>query len=280
MSRIFRPAERGQVQSDGLIGMVWVLAKVSPLDEVTTKVIFSKPFVFTNHMFMITLATILLLIVMPLALRRKGMVLGGFGNAIEAICLYLREEVVRPFLHDKTDTYIGFLWTMFYFILTMNLLGMLPLNRVVYFVSGMKENHFGGAATANIYVTGTMALVSFLLFHAAGIIENGLWHYIKSFCPKVPWPMMPFMFFMEVVSSFVRMFSLAIRLFANILAGHVLLGTLVLLIIIYQNAFVATASTLFVVAMSMMELFVAFLQAYIFTFLTTIFIGLAVNPDH
>jgi F-type H+-transporting ATPase subunit a len=92
--------------------------------------------------------------------------------------------------------------------------------------------------------------------------------------------MMPFMFFMEVVSSFVRMFSLAIRLFANILAGHVLLGTLLLLIIIYQNAFVATASTLFVVAMSLMELFVAFLQAYIFTFLTTIFIGLAVNPDH
>jgi F-type H+-transporting ATPase subunit a len=261
--------------------MVWMLAKVSPLDEVTTKVIFGQPpFVFTSHMFMITLATILLLVVMPLALRRKGMVLGGFGNAIEAICLYLREEVVRPFLHDKTDKYIGYLWTMFYFILTINLLGMIPLTRIVWMVTGGKENHFGGAATANIYVTGTMALAAFFLFHIAGIKENGIVHYIKSFSPKVPWPMMPFMFFMEVVSSFVRMFSLAIRLFANILAGHVLLGTLLLLIIIYHNAFVATASTLFVVAMSMMELFVAFLQAYIFTFLTTIFIGLAVNPDH
>jgi F-type H+-transporting ATPase subunit a len=258
--------------------MVWMLAKVSPLEEVTTKVIFGQPpFVFTSHMFMITLATILLLIVMPLALRRKGMVLGGFGNAVEGICLYLREEVVRPFLHDKTDKYIGYLWTMFYFILTINLLGMIPLTRIVWMVTGGKQNYFGGAATANIYVTGTLALAAFFLFHIAGIKENGIVHYIK---PKVPWPMMPFMFFMEVVSSFVRMFSLAIRLFANILAGHVLLGTLLLLIIIYQNAFVATASTLFVVAMSMMELFVAFLQAYIFTFLTTIFIGLAVNPDH
>ncbi|NLH17087.1 MAG: F0F1 ATP synthase subunit A [Phycisphaerae bacterium] len=260
--------------------MVWMLAKVSPLDEVTTKALFQHPFVFTNHMLMITLGTILLLIVMPLALRRKGMVLSGFGNAIEAICLYLREEVVRPFLHDKTDKYIGYLWTMFYFILTLNLLGMIPLNRIVWMVTGGKENHLGGAATANIYVTGTLAMVAFFLFHVAGIVENGLVHYIKTFCPKVPWPMMPFMFFMEVVSSFVRMFSLAIRLFANILAGHVLLGTLILLITIYQNAFVATASTLFVVAMSLMELFVAFLQAYIFTFLTTIFIGLAVNPDH
>ncbi len=260
--------------------MVWMLAKVSPLDEVTTKIIFQRPFLFTSHMFMITLATILLLIAMPLALRRKGMVLGGFGNAIEAICLYLREEVVRPFLHDKTDKYIGYLWTMFFFILTLNLLGMIPLDKILWAVSAGTRNHFGGAATANIYVTGTLALVAFFLFHVAGIVENGLLHYIKSFCPKVPWPMMPFMFFMEIVSSFVRMFSLAIRLFANILAGHVLLGTLILLIIIYKNAFVATASTLFVVAMSLMELFVAFLQAYIFTFLTTIFIGLAVNPDH
>ncbi len=199
--------------------MVWMLAKVSPLDEVTTKALFQHPFVFTNHMLMITLGTILLLIVMPLALRRKGMVLSGFGNAIEAICLYLREEVVRPFLHDKTDKYIGYLWTMFYFILTLNLLGMIPLNRIVWMVTGGKENHLGGAATANIYVTGTLAMVAFFLFHVAGIVENGLVHYIKTFCPKVPWPMMPFMFFMEVVSSFVRMFSLAIRLFANILAG-------------------------------------------------------------
>ena len=85
---------------------------------------------------------------------------------------------------------------------------------------------------------------------------------------------------MEVISSFVRMFSLAIRLFANMLAGHVLLGTLLMLILIFRNSLVGTASTIFIVMMSLMELFVAFLQAYIFTFLTTIFIGLAVHQDH
>ncbi len=263
--------------------MVWMLAKVSPLDEVTTKVIFGQPpFVFTSHMFMITLATILLLVVMPLALRRKGMVLGGFGNAIEAICLYLREEVVRPFLHDKTDKYIGYLWTMFYFILTINLLPMVPLTRIVWMVTGGKENHFGGAATANIYVTGTMALAAFFLFHIAGIKENGIVHYIKSFSPKVPWPMMPFMFFMEVVSSFVRPFSLAIRLFANMTAGHLVLAVILGMAAASASSIVwyavTPASVLGVVALSLLEVFVAFLQAYIFTFLSALFIGMAVHP--
>jgi F-type H+-transporting ATPase subunit a len=257
-----------------------LLASMNPLEHISSKEIFAiGPFAFTNHMFMISLATILLMVILPIAIRRKGMVKKGFGNAIEATCVYIREEVARPFLKEQTDKYIPFIWSMFFFILTLNLLGMVPLDRIFWAFTGM-ENHFGGTATANVWVTGALALMAFLLFHCAGIYENGFVNYVRHFAPKVPALILPFIFFMEVVSSFVRVFSLAIRLFANMLAGHVLLGTLLAFIIIYKNSMVATASITFVVLMSLMEIFVAFLQAYIFTFLTTIFIGFSVHQDH
>ncbi|MBN1817755.1 MAG: F0F1 ATP synthase subunit A [Sedimentisphaerales bacterium] len=259
-----------------------LLAMTSPIEHFTSKPLFSVfgLFNFTSHMFVVTLATVVLLVVMPLIFHRRPLVRSGFGNALEAICLYLREEVARPFLHERTDKYIGYIWTIFFFILTMNLLGIMPVDKIVLLASGMRLRHWGGAPTANIWITGTLAFCAFLLFHMAGIRENGLVKYIQNFSPKVPWPLMPFMFFMELVSSCVRMFSLAIRLFANIMAGHILLAALFMFIVIFQNPFAATASTLAQVVMTIMEIFVAFLQAYIFTFLTTIFIGMAVHPEH
>lgn len=260
---------------------IQLLAGINPLEHIASKELFAVgPFAFTNHMFMISLSTLLLMVVLPLVLRKKVLVRSGLGNAIEAICVYLREEVVRPFLRDETDKYIGFLWTMFFFILTMNLLGMIPLDRIIWTFTGWEHNNLGGTATANVWVTGALALFSFFLFHIAGIWENGPINYIKHFAPKVPLLILPFIFFMEIVSSFVRMFSLAIRLFANMLAGHVLLATLLAFILIYKNSMVATASITIVVVMSLLEIFVAFLQAYIFTFLTTIFIGFSVHQDH
>ncbi|MBW8017549.1 MAG: F0F1 ATP synthase subunit A [Planctomycetes bacterium] len=267
------------------ITMNMILPSMNPLDHIASKVLYRNDyFVFTNHMFMISLATVLLLALLPLVVGRRVLVRRGFGNAIEAICVYLREEVVRPFLKDKTDKYVGLLWTMFFFILTLNLLGMVPLEKIVFLFTSVENNHLGGTATANIWVTGSLAVISFLLFHYAGIRENGFVGYFKNFAPKVPIFIMPFIYLMETLSSFVRMFSLAIRLFANMLAGHVLLGTLLMLIILFQDSpfgsAVGVGSTIFRVMMSLMELFVAFLQAYIFTFLTTIFIGLAVHQDH
>lgn len=259
-----------------------LLANMNPLEHVVSKELFriGEYFVFTNHMFMISVAAVLLLIILPLAVGKKVLVRRGFGNLIEAICVYIREEVARPFLKEHTDKYIGYLWTMFFFILTMNLLGMVPLESLIGLITGKENTHLGGIATANVYVTGALAVFSFLLFHIAGIRENGFMNYVKHFAPKVPIFILPFIFFMEVVSSFVRVFSLAIRLFANMLAGHILLGTLLAFIIIYKNYMVATASITFVVIMSLLEIFIAFLQAYIFTFLTTIFIGFSVHQDH
>ncbi|MBM4102881.1 MAG: F0F1 ATP synthase subunit A [Planctomycetes bacterium] len=233
---------------------------------------------FSNHMLMIMVACLLLMIILPLSLQAPVLVRKGFGSVIETICVFLREDVVRPFLKEHTDRYIGVLWTLFFFILTMNLLGLMPIDKVIFLIT--KKDHIGGAPTANIYVTGALATFSFFLFHIAGIREKGLWNYLRTFTPQVPWPMLPFMFILEAVSSFVRLFSLAIRLFANILAGHILLAVILGFIMIFKTFMAATGSLFAMILFSLLEIFVAFLQAYIFVFLTTIFIGFAVAEEH
>ncbi len=261
-----------------------VLASINPLEQVVAKELFrfglwGMSVVVTNHMFMITLAAVVLIILLPFALRDKGRVRRGFGNLIETVCVFLREDVARPFLGGSTDRYIGFVWTIFFFILTLNLLGMVPLGKFITLLTG-KANHLHGTATANIYVVGALALVAFVTIHVSGMRELGFAGYIRSFAPKVPWPIVPFIYFIELVGALVKPFALAIRLFANMLAGHVVLATLLGLVFIFKNYFAGAASVIGMVLMSLLELFVAFLQAYIFTFLTTIFIGFAVRQEH
>ena len=260
------------------------LAKLNPLEHVVSHELFTvsimgKELSFTNHMLMISVGTVLLMVALPLFISKRQLIPRGFYNIIETICVFIREDVARPFLKSHTDRYIGYLWSIFYFILALNLLGMIPFNAVFGIFSGQQNNWYG-AATANLYVTGALATFAFFLFHIAGIYEKGFLKYFATLSPKVPWPMLPFMFFMELVSSFVRLFSLAIRLFANILAGHILLGVLLGFIIMFKNYMVASASIMATTLMSLLEIFVAFLQAYIFVFLTAIFIMFAVSEEH
>jgi len=261
-----------------------ILCNIAPLEHVVAKELFhfslfGFEITVSNHMFMVAVAAAVLIIFLPMAVRRKTMVPKGFGNLIETICSFIREEIARPFLGSRTDSYIGYVWTVFFFVLTLNLLGMVPLGKFITLLTG-KSNHLGGAATANIYIVGALAMMSFLAIHVSGMREQGVWGYIKNFAPKVPWPMLPFIYFMEIVGALVKPFSLAIRLFANILAGHILIAVLIGLIFMFKNYPAASASVVMIVLMSFLELFVAFLQAYIFTFLSTIFIGFAVNPEH
>jgi F-type H+-transporting ATPase subunit a len=252
----------------------------NPLEEILTKELFRwGGFVFTSHMVMITIASLLLLVILPLTCSGQPLVRRGFGNAVEAICEYIREDMARPFLYAQTDKYVPVLWTLFFFILTMNLLGMVPLDKIIFIITH-KKNHIVGAATGNIFVTGALALFSFIFFHTAGILENGIWNYIKNFCPKVPIVIYPFIMMLEVLSSFIRMFSLAIRLFANLFAGHMMLAVILSFIFFFKNILAASVSLSVATLISMLELFVAFLQAYIFTFLTTIYIGMAIHQDH
>ena len=152
-----------------------LLASSNILEEITSKVweIPVGPYhiPFSNHMMMIMFTSFLLMIILPLSLRSPGLVRRGFGNVIETICVFLREDVARPFLKEYTDRYISILWTLFFFILAMNLLGLMPIEKVMYLIT--KKKYLGGAPTANIYVTGALATFSFFLFHIAGIRQKG-----------------------------------------------------------------------------------------------------------
>jgi F-type H+-transporting ATPase subunit a len=268
-----------------IIGLYPVfLAEFNPLQPVVPVPLFtfavgSWQVVVSNHMFMVAMAALVLLILIPFSARSKGLVPKGLRNLIESVCVYLRDEMAKPVMGENTDRYIGFVWTVFFFILTLNLLGMVPTEKIIVLLTG-KENSLGGPATANIWITGAMAVVAFCMTHIAGVREQGLWRYIVNFVPPVPWWMLPMVYFLEIISALVRPFALAIRLFANIIAGHILLATFIGLILVFKNYGAAAASILGAVALSVLELLVAFIQAYIFAFLSTIYIGSSITAEH
>jgi F-type H+-transporting ATPase subunit a len=230
-------------------------------------------------MLMITVATVILLIVIPLGAGKKRLIPRGLQNVIEGLCVFLRDEVARPVLGHNADRFIFFVWTIFFFILTLNLLGMIPLEAAYYMIT-RREEPIGGGATTNIWITGALAIVTFILTHAVGIKEYGLLKYLSMLAPKVPWPIQPLIFVLEILSALVRPFALAVRLFANMVAGHIMLATFVGLILIFKKWYIAPLSIGAIVAMSFLELLVAFIQAYIFTLLSALFISLALESEH
>jgi F-type H+-transporting ATPase subunit a len=242
----------------------------------------------SDQIAMLVLAGLLLILFMPLLVKRRrgmqgtdAMVPIGFGNAIEAICQYLRKEVAEPNLHEHTDRFIKYLWSLFFFILTVNLLGLLPIPAV----AKLFHTHLGGAATGNIWVTATLALITGGMMVVNGVRLGG-WHYFAHFCPGPLW-LAPILVPVELIGLVAKVFSLTVRLFANMLAGHVLLAVM-LSFIGMAAAGMGVAGGLGVgipvvltsVAISMLEIFVALLQAFIFTFLTALFIGQSVVFHH
>ncbi|MFC1781965.1 F0F1 ATP synthase subunit A [Planctomycetota bacterium] len=257
----------------------------NPLSHVVQHELFSfhigsYEVIFTNHTLMVFLAALLMLIILPLIARQRSMVPKGLRNFFESICVFIREEVARPVLGHNTDKFMPYLWTTFFFILFCNLLGMIPIDGMLYTISGTRLKHYGGTATANIWITGTLAVFAFLMIHFSGIREQGLLTYLKNFIPHVPLALAPFMYFIEFIGALVKPFALAIRLFANMMAGHTVIGALMGVAIMSGNWGIAGVTVLGCAAISLLELFVAFLQAYIFTYLTTLFIGAAVHPEH
>lgn len=226
-------------------------------------------------------AGLVLAIYIPMARRmQKGEPpRGAWDNAFESLLTFIREDVAKPAIgeHDA-DRYLPFLWSLFLFILFCNLLGMLP---------------FAGSPTASIWVTGALALCSLFAIHAAAVAKMGLVPYLKSLWPHldIPIPVAGFLIkamicVIEVLGVFIKSAVLAVRLFANMFAGHMVLATIMLFIVLAANALpllwatITVGSVLGVVALSFLELFVAFLQAYIFVFLTALFMGMALHPSH
>jgi F-type H+-transporting ATPase subunit a len=203
---------------------------------------------------------------------------GAWDNAFDSVLAFIREEIAKPNIgeHDA-DKYVPFLWTLFLFVLFNNLLGMLP---------------WMGSPTANLYMTGALALVAFVMMHGAAMVKMGFFHYWKAIWPHmdVPFPMgyflKPMIFGIELLGTVIKSGVLAVRLFANMFAGHTVLAMILGFIVLAGNAMpllwggITVASVLGVVALSLLELFVAFLQSYIFVFLTSLFMGMALHPSH
>lgn len=230
----------------------------------------------TRYMVLELLAAVLCVVILvPLAWRaaEQRVIRGPFANFFEAIFVFLREQVARPAIGHDADVYVPYLATAFFFILFCNLLGMVP---------------FGGSPTANLMVTGVLALATFACVHGSGVKKMGLIAYIHSITPPVPRAVYPLVFFAELIGHVTKTLALAIRLFANIFAGHmvltVLLGLIVLFLLLTGSVAVSLATAVpsvpLVIALSLLELFVAFLQAYVFAFLSALFIGMAVHPHH
>jgi F-type H+-transporting ATPase subunit a len=258
-----------------------------PLPHVT---LFGHEFLLTKFMLLELLAAILIIVIfVPLCRRAAagGLPKGPFWNAFDSMLTFIRDKVAKPALgeHDA-DRFMPLLWTMFFFILFCNLLGMIPLL---------------GSPTASIWVTGGLALVSFLVMHAAGVAKMGGLHYLKSLWPHVDAPVAGVnigplisagLFVIELGGTVIKSGVLAVRLFANMFAGHMVLATILTFIVAAGEmvesgqmhgslwAGITVASLFGVIALSLLELFVAFLQAYVFVFLTALFIGMSLHPQH
>lgn len=216
---------------------------------------------------------------------------GRFAHMVEVICVYLREEVARPLLGERTEKIVPFLWTIFFFILVNNLLGLMPLLDIVHLVSpSLKEAHatpIGGTATQNIWVTAVLAIIAGLFFNFVAIRRLGIGGYFGHMTAGAPFPASIVIFFLELASQIlIKPFALALRLFANMTAGHILLATLFgfVAVVVGQPWVIRGPVTLVSVAggfgIMLLEIFVAFMQAFVFMFLTTVFIALMDHHDH
>ncbi len=245
----------------------------------------------SNHIVAMITTGVLLMLLFPLFVRKRravpehdevgSLVPAGPANFLEAICEYLRKEVVEPTLHQHTDRFVKYIWTLFFFVLVNNLLGLIPVSTV----SPLVGLHLGGTATGNIWVTGSLAAITFVMFVFNGVRLAG-WHYFAHFCPGPLW-LAPLLVPIEILGQFAKAFALAIRLFANMLAGHIMLAVLVGFILAAGTAggagmglVVAVPVIAGAVGITLLEILVALLQAFIFAFLTSLFIGQAVLYDH
>jgi ATP synthase subunit 6 len=203
------------------------------------------------------------------ARRLSGEVPRGRGyHLIESVVLYVRDDMVYTVMgKDHGRPFVPLFLTLFFFILVMNLFGLLWMGSI------------GGTATANLAVTGALALVTFLVIHVSGIRQHGFVSHWKNFIPHgLPWFVLPIMIPVEIVGMLVKPAALTIRLFANMTAGHlVMLGFFGL---VYLFGFLGLPALAMAIAIGCLELFVCFVQAYIFTYLSIVFVGASVHPEH
>lgn len=281
----------------------------NPVDHVTDKKLLpvdvgfwvgtdgSNLWVFSNATIMLILgALVTMALVIPAARRiRTGQARsledyraqGLLANLVEGVCLYLRNDVFRPILQDKTDQYTPMLWTLFWFILVCNLLGLIPfLDATAMLGWGYHGHGIGGTATQSIWVTGALALIAAIFYMGNAMREDfkGFLHHLTGGTPAMMWVIMvP----VELLGYLIKPFALAIRLFANMTGGHLVIAVLLSFVPAVLQALgpasggaVSVVAVIGATAINFLEVLVAFIQAYIFAFLTCLFLGQLVVHEH
>lgn len=191
----------------------------------------------------------------------------GIQSFLEPVILFVRDDIAIPNIgKHKYERYMPYLLTAFFFILINNLMGLIPF-----------PPPFGANVTGNIAVTFVLAFCTFLITQFSA--NKNYWRHVFA-TPGVPFWLLPIMIPVEIIGIFSKPFALMIRLFANMIAGHIIILSLICLIFIFGTLLVAPVSILFVIFMDCLELLVAFLQAYVFTLLSALFISLAVQEEH
>ncbi|MDI6774676.1 MAG: F0F1 ATP synthase subunit A [Verrucomicrobiota bacterium] len=219
----------------------------------------------TLHGLMVGLAAVFLLLAVGLGYRRKQAVPTGWTNVLEAFVLFIRNDIAIEFLGEKDGRRMAPIFcSFFFFVLMMNLMGLFPAL---------------AAPTGNVSVTGAMGLTTLGFMIVGGMIKNGPLGFFKAFVPQgAPWPILFILAPLEFVGMFVRIFALMIRLFVNMLAGHVVIFFLLGMIAVFGPWGLPMFAM--AVLICLLEIFICFLQAYIFTLLSAMFIGQAWRQRH
>jgi F-type H+-transporting ATPase subunit a len=213
----------------------------------------------TKHTVMMWLASLVLLLVFLPAVRRRGLVPTGVYNFLEVLVQFVRQEIaINNMGKENADRFVPFLCTAFFFILFLNIFGLVP---------------WAATATGNLSVTVCLAAFTFLITQWAAIRAQGLGGWLKHLTGGVHFLLWPIMIPVEVLGLFTKPFALTMRLFANMVAGHIVILSLLGLIIAFHSPLVAVGSVPMALAIFLLEIFVAFVQAYIFTMLSALFIG-------
>jgi F-type H+-transporting ATPase subunit a len=213
----------------------------------------------SKHLLMMWLATAVLFLVVLVAVRRRNVVPSGLYNFVETLVQFVRNEIaVRNMGEKEADRFVPYLVSAFFFILFLNLFGLIP---------------YAATATGNLSVTLMMALFTFVITQYAQIKAQGIGGWLAHLTGGVHWLLWPIMIPVEILGLFTKPFALTIRLFANMIAGHIVILSLIGLIFALGTPWVAIGSVPMALAIFLLELFVAFVQAYIFTMLSSLFIG-------
>jgi F-type H+-transporting ATPase subunit a len=224
-------------------------------------------FSITNHVVMIWLAALFLILAFGISFRKRSLVPKGFAAILEMLILFVRDEIAIPNLgKEDGKKFTPLIGTFFFFVLTCNLMGLIPLFTT---------------PTGNINITAAMALITLGTGQVFGIIRHGFFGHIKALVPSgVPIALIPLMFVIELMGLLAKHFALLMRLFANMVAGHIVIFAFLALIVIFKSFFAAPFSIGFAIFVNFLEILVGFIQAYVFTMLSTLFIGMSLHPEH